>query len=289
MGTMKSLFWGKVNKCTVAEGSGVVISLSGLLALLAFNLSTFAYAWLYLHTYNLVAGVLYLALWFACCVGASFLLGRLKKTPPDPLFGCLAVAGILPGIFLGIFLVVPYLQLTLSKPLLGVSVAQASQAAENAEFYSFHQVVSEGPGSTWHKEKKSRRSGDSTTRWTAHFQVAPLTDPDWDGQTPPRFWLTSEREDAPAFSAQPRSSEELHALRLAKPDPGFERAVGKACETLGISPPEQPVLLEVTPAYDRLLSLRQDKLVKGLGGANLILLLGMLGLSFWSSRRGNDG
>ena len=247
----------------------VVVSI--LFTLLATNLPILAYAWLYMHVPNLIAAALYFGLSIALCLVGGQIVGALRKREPEQGFGCLAVVTFVPGILIGLFLLVPVLQLRLKEPAVGISVSQLD-AHRGTQFYSFEDPILAGPLSYWHREKRSRRSGSSTTHYTEHFQVMPILGPDWTKEKAPQVWLTS-ADESRAFDKEPKKIEQLSALELVKPDRGLKRAIKRACEEYRIPEPEAPLLLEQTLPFAQELDHRQQRLLTWLGPYNLITLV----------------
>jgi hypothetical protein len=260
--------------------------LTVLLMLVCANIPVWAYAWMYQRWYNLVAGVLYFALFLGLAVLSSKLVEQKKNGPSGEIFGLAVMFFVLPGIYLAIWVVVPFLQLTQGDAgARGISVGQVSEHRE-ANFFSFTDAVVRGDLQHWSQQRRSRRNGESTSTWTAHFQVAPVVLESWTpSEGSPVVWLASDVEDGLAFRSGAESPSNLSGLVLVKADKGYQRAVTEACQKAGLAECSEPLLLSRTPPYSQIVAQTRERLALWLGLYNGLVLFLTVGYLFTSRGR----
>lgn len=245
------------------------------------NIPVVLYSWLYLNTYVPLAGLIYLVLYIGLAASSAYLLSQRNGEQPDTIFGCSAMLGILPGIPVALFCLVPYFQLVLTPPALNIPVDQASQHSQ-AEFFVFQEALVRSDLEFTHSEERSQTVNKQRQTYTATFRVAPVAGKN-SSQDSFSVWMTSEDTMTRLDKSRNKSWGEVDGRRVVHADKGFLTAVALACEQHGWDEPKQPILLEPSKGHTEELEDSQYWAIFGLVVYNACFL--MLGAFVVSLRR----
>jgi hypothetical protein len=218
------------------------------LSVVVLNLPIVLYSLVYDQYPHLLTSIFYFGCFLLLARSASWLCRKVSPAGQrmDLVFGLQVMFCFLPGLFMGSGLAGPYMKSTITEPA-RLSTPASEHADPWSGYYQVESAVVRGEMSASKTETHTTRTGESTTRVTTTYHVAPLVAPQWDETRPVEFWVVREGVEN-GFDKAPRTLASYSMLRT-RTHFSLEEAVRESVERHGVMAAERPVfVLELSPA-----------------------------------------